>query len=164
MKNERLNQLIELDTYKEAYKAIQKSECNTQFCHHDIQHFLDVARIAWIHNLEEQHKLSQEIVYAAAFLHDIGRYQQYTQGVPHNTASALLAVPMLEECGYSPKEVTSIKTAILFHRSKAMALSCDEPLAHILYRADKESRCCHTCLAEPECNWEIGKKNMYITY
>lgn len=164
MKNERLNRLIQLNSYKEAYNAIEKLEDKRFFCHHDIKHFFDVARIAWIYNIEQKLNLSQELVYSAAFLHDIGRHLQYTKDIPHHEASVILAVPMMEECGYSPEEILSIKEAILSHRSKEAAFSSHEPLSQILYRADKDSRNCFACVAESKCNWKREKKNMYITY
>ena len=34
--------------------------------------------------------------------------------------------------------------------------------AALLYRADKASRMCLFCTAEPECNWSREKKNMTI--
>ena len=40
-------------------------------------HLLDVARLAWIFNLEANQEISKERIYAAALLHDIGRHIQY---------------------------------------------------------------------------------------
>lgn len=42
------------------------------FCGHDMGHLLDVARLAWIFNLEANQEISKERIYAAALLHDIG--------------------------------------------------------------------------------------------
>ena len=94
--NNRLNQLIRLTKYRRITAEIVRLEQERIFCGHDMEHFLAVARLAWIYNLEEGLGLHREIVYTAAFLHDIGRYLQYTQGVPHHQGSVRLAVPMLD--------------------------------------------------------------------
>ena len=39
---------------------------------------------------------------------------------------------------------------------------CTCELTELLYRADKASRVCLFCAAEPECNWSPEKKNMRI--
>lgn len=41
-----------------------------------MEHFLDVARLMYIYNLEDQAGFSKEMIYAAGLLHDIGRYEQ----------------------------------------------------------------------------------------
>ena len=57
------------------------------FCGHDMAHFLDVARLAYLFNLEENLKLEKEEIYTAALLHDVGRFVQYEDGTPHQLAS-----------------------------------------------------------------------------
>ena len=61
-------------------------EKNRIFCRHGMDHLMDVARIAYIENLEKNCGISKEIIYGAALLHDIGRYLQYTEGIPHERA------------------------------------------------------------------------------
>ena len=58
-------------------KNLQK-EKNREYCKHGLQHCLDVARIAYILNLESKLGLEKEIIYAAALLHDITRSVSYT--------------------------------------------------------------------------------------
>ena len=50
--------------------------------------------------------------------------------------------------------------AILQHRGQQDRQR--EGLAGLLYGADKASRACLFCPAEPECNWSPEKKNMRI--
>ena len=46
-----------------------------------MEHFLDVARLMYIYNLEDQAGFSKEMIYAAGLLHDIGRYEQMKKRV-----------------------------------------------------------------------------------
>ncbi len=163
MENQRLNKLVNLTQYKEAYNTIQELERERIFCKHDMNHFLDVARIAWIYNLENNYNLSKEIVYTTALLHDIGRHLQYTKNIPHNEASVIIAEPLLLDCGYLDEEIENIKKAILYHNREKEALSSNDKLIQILYKADKSSRKCYSCSSEKECNWEIWEKNKNIT-
>ena len=123
---------------------------------------LDVARLAWIFNLEANQEISKERIYAAALLHDIGRHIQYENGTPHQIAGLPIAEQILTDCGFYPEEMKEILYAIENHRNKEMLKRDD--LAGILYRADKMSRCCFGCRAEKECNWSTEKKNMEIQY
>ena len=104
---------------------------------------LDVARLAWIFNLEANQEISKERIYAAALLHDIGRHIQYENGTPHQIAGLPIAEQILTDCGFYPEEMKEILYAIENHRNKEMLKRDD--LAGILYRADKMSRCCFGC-------------------
>lgn len=138
------------------------AEEGRRFCHHDMGHFLDVARLAMIFNLQEGLPLQEEMIYAAALLHDIGRWRQYEDGTPHEKASALLAPEILAESGFTEEEAGQILTAILDHRNAAVRQ--DRTLSGILYRADKMSRSCFCCEAEAECDWKGDKKNLVLQY
>lgn len=48
--------------------------------------------------------LEKEEIYATALLHDIGKWQQYKAGVPHEIASAEIAKRILEETGLTKEE------------------------------------------------------------
>ncbi len=154
---ERVNQILQLESYQKYLKKNEEAEVGRVFCHHDMGHFLDVARIAMLLNLEEHYGIDKELVYAAALLHDIGRWQQYEDGTPHEKVSAMLAPEMLVKCGFNTKESEMIVRAISLHRSSGV--KDDKDLNGLLYRADKLSRACFTCKAEKECNWKGEKKN-----
>ena len=47
---------------------------------------MDVARIAYIENLEAQLGLEKEDIYIAALLHDLGRVDEYESGIGHHIA------------------------------------------------------------------------------
>lgn len=125
-----------------------------------MSHFLDVARVMWIRNLEERLGLNREVVYAAALLHDIGKGLQYECGTPHHEASAEFARQILPQCGFSETETDGITDAILHHRVKETA---GQPLAQLLYQADKLTRRCFSCAASDSCNWPEEKRNSKIT-
>ena len=141
---------------------ILEAERNRQFCRHDMQHFLDVARIGWILCLERELNISKEMVYAVALLHDIVRGMQYREGVHHDEASVLLAGHILPECGFSAVQTKEICDAIAGHRMSSEVTECRTDLGKILEEADHASRCCFACGAEPECYWPKEKKNLEI--
>ena len=157
---QRVNAICRHSLWQTSRKRIEELEQDRVFCRHDVIHFLDVARLAWIENLEQHLGLEKEHVYAAALLHDIGRHLQYEQGIPHEEGSVMLAGEILRDCGFSDAECLKICDAIAGHRAKKTGK--DGGLAGALYRADKASRMCLFCAAEAECNWPEEKKNREV--
>lgn len=158
----RIDKILHHDLFVRNLEKNKAAEAERRFCRHDMEHFLAVARIGMIINLEEKLGIEKEIIYAAALLHDIGKHLQYSAGIPHEKASAELAPEILRACGFDEKETCVIVEAILSHR-KREAFS-ERNLNGLLYRADKASRPCFACAAESECNWKGSKKNMRIIY
>lgn len=158
----RVDLILEHPKYQEYLDKIEQAEEKRIFCLHNMNHFLDVARIAYIMNLEEDLRISKEVIYATALLHDIGRFQQYEDGTPHEKASALLAPEILAETGFDEQEQAEILRAIGEHRNREVKE--EKSLAGIIYRADKASRACFACEAESQCDWEKSKKNMRVNY
>lgn len=160
---DRINRILEHPIFKECVKLNEMAEANRCFCHHDMEHLCAVARIAMLLNLEEGLGLQKDIVYAAAFLHDCGRYKQYETGIPHDEAGAEIANRILPECGYNEREINSIISAIVSHRGSSLK-NREEILAELLYRADKMSRNCSFCKVYDECNWpkELKDRSFYI--
>ncbi|MCR5283815.1 MAG: HD domain-containing protein [Lachnospiraceae bacterium] len=152
-----VNQILQNETYRGYLKQNEEKERERIFCHHDLAHFLDVARIGMIINLEEGYGLPQEFVYAAALLHDIGRWKQYEDGEDHAAVSARLCGPILTACQVPEDEADLIRGAIASHRDAAVR--DEKSLRGLLYRADKLSRPCFGCRAEGACNWKADKKN-----
>lgn len=157
-----VNNIIEHPAYKEALAEIAIREENRIFCRHDTDHFMNVARIAMILNLEEGKDVKKDLIYATALLHDIGRHIQYDDKTPHEIASAELAEPILKDCGFRKKEIQQILQAILLHRSPKESKKHD--LADVIYRADKLSRECYFCKASELCDWKKNKKNKELIY
>ena len=180
---ERVNKIINHDLFKEYLNKNRMAEENRRFCRHDMSHFLDVARLGMIFALEsrwfsgsaerasagseepdqdDKRETLKELIYAAALLHDIGRWKQYEDGTPHEKASADLAPEILSDCGFTEKETAQIVTAISNHRNEAVRK--EQSLSGILYRADKMSRSCFCCEMERACDWKGSKKNLSLQY
>ena len=121
---------------------------------------LDVARIAYIENIEKEKGFDKEIIYAAALVHDIGRSPLYSNGLPHEEAGVAIAGRILNQAGFSDEESFLVAEAILAHRNPETRN--DAGLSGLIYRADKKSRLCLFCDARAECNWSREKMNMKI--
>lgn len=159
---DRIHKILNHNLFLFHLRENEAAEVQRCFCRHNIVHFLDVARIGMILNLEENLELDREIIYAAALLHDLGKHIQYEKGTPHETVSAGIAPKILSECGFDDKETHVIVDAILSHRD--VAVEKERSLRGILYRADKASRACFACAVQEECNWKADKKNLRIRY
>lgn len=146
---ERVNRILNNGKYKELVAEIDELEKDRIYCHHDMDHCLDVARIATIIAGEEHLDISREIIYATALLHDIGRAEQYKNEIEHELAGAAIAPSILEECGFNEDETNDIVVAILNHGNEQIME--DRDLSGIIYRADKASRKCYVCKAIDTC-------------
>lgn len=147
---ERVNRLLDHKKYIYYMDKINELEVERHFCKHGFEHGLSVARIAYTYLLEKGGVvLSKEGVYAAALLHDIGRWVEYQTGEDHAEASARLALPLLEECGFSSADIRVIIAGIREHRRHhADNLT---PLGEALATADDWSRECRHCSAQTQC-------------
>lgn len=159
---QRIDQILEHPLFRYHLQENEAAEADRSFCRHNMGHFLDVARIAWIINLEEKMDVSGEWIYAAALLHDLGKHVQYENGTPHEKVSAAIAPEILKDCGFQEAEVQAIADAINHHRDADIRE--ERNLRGLLYRGDKASRACFACKMESECNWKEGKKNLRIVY
>ena len=88
---DRVNQIWKHPLYQTELHKLQLLEADREFCRHTPEHFLDVARLAYIRALEENYSVSKELIYCSALLHDIGRARQYEDGTPHDEAGAVIA-------------------------------------------------------------------------
>lgn len=147
---ERIQKILEGQTFRKYLDATAAHEQNREFCRHDLDHLLTVSRLAYLFSLEEGCQIPKEQFYAAGLLHDIGRFRQYEDGVDHAVASAELAMGILEEAAFSEEERGCIAKAIEEHRKPAKA-SFSSPLARYLWRGDKHSRLCFACAASKRC-------------
>lgn len=158
----RIDKILNHELFLCHLQANEAAEAQRCFCRHNMEHFLDVARIGMILNLEENMCIEKEWIYAAALLHDLGKHIQYENGTPHEKASAAIVPGILSECDFTEKEVEIIVDAILMHRDFTVAQ--ERNLRGVLYRGDKASRACFACKAEADCNWKGDKKNLQIKY
>ena len=159
----RVNAILAHPLYRECYARLEELEKDRIFCRHQMTHLLDVARIAYISNMEQGLGIEKEVIYAAALLHDIGKYVQYEDGTPHEQSGEKIASEILgslsEKDAFSDEENRMILTAIRGHRRLREDA---DVLEKLLYTSDKASRMCFACLAEGECDWSTEKKNMEL--
>lgn len=158
----RVNKILHHPDYIKYIGEIEELEKDRIFCRHNMEHFISVARIAWILNLKENRGLDREMIYAAALLHDIGRGQEYLTGVRHEEESARLAPPIIESAGFDVSEKEAIISAIATHRDGDFALSHPAGLNAMIYRADKLSRPCYRCMASDKCTKAVEKRNVNL--
>ena len=158
---DRVGQIMTNPLYKDTMEKIRNCEKGRIFCLHGLQHCLDVARIAFIINLEEEMHIRKDLIYGAALLHDIGRASEYKDGIPHEEAGYRLAQEILKQTDYDLEEQQEILEAVHFHRRIPDA-QVQGTLSGLIKKADKLSRLCFDCQAEEECFWPDSKKNKTI--
>ena len=143
---------------------IDAAEEDRAFCRHGLPHLLDVARIAWILNLERTCGLRKDVVYAAALLHDIGRSEQYATGEDHDVAGVRIAGEVLDDLPealrFDPLERASILAAVARHRTARDDEWEGEVLIPLIEQADHLSRPCYACAAREACYWPRERKNL----
>ncbi len=65
---------------------------------------------------KEGFKVDEEVLFAAAFLHDVGGFAPYfDQNVDHAVKSAEVVLPMLKTWGFPAEKLESVKELILGH-------------------------------------------------
>ena len=157
---ERVNHILHNPDFRAHLKRTARWEKNRKFCRHGLPHALDVARVAYIFVLEGKLDIDKEVVYAAALLHDVGKWVQLERGTPHHLSSAELAEELLDAAGFRADEKELIIGAILNHRTKGLP---EGTFDAVLYAADKRSRGCFDCKMLDHCKWEPEKKNANLT-
>ena len=158
----RVNKIISNIEYLSIVREIETLEKEREFCRHDMQHFISVARIAELLNIKEALDIDTELIYAAALLHDIGRAEEVKTGVRHEIESKRLAPRLIDAAGFDEHESEMILSAIANHRNKDVIADMNRPLESIIYRADKLSRNCFYCDAFDKCNKAYEKRNMEL--
>ena len=146
---------------KEFYKYVDNFDQNEENIIKKKNHSIRVMNHSL--NIAKSLNLKEDEIYLAGLiglLHDIGRFVQYEDGTDHAEASADLAMDLLEDAGFTGKEIRIISDAIRYHRDKRVKE--DKGLPGILYRADKSSRRCYLCPMEARCDWKKKKKNFTL--
>jgi len=161
-KMERYDVIIKDAAYIKHIKNTEIHEKERIYDRHNLSHFLDVARIGMLINLDENYNIPKDIIYAAAILHDVGRDVQYEEGISHELAALPIARDILSRTDYNSEETEMIITAIKNHRNQEIKNQKD--LSGLLYRADKMSRNCFWCNVEETCKWTEDKKNKNIIW
>ncbi len=159
--NNRIDMIMHHPLFVEAMKIIEEAEEHRIYCKHGFDHCLDVARICYIMSKEACCTLEKDVIYAAAFLHDIGRSKEYTEGTSHEEAGVGLARQILADSYFSEDETEEICTAILYHK-RANSHTDAKMLEKLLQKADKYSRKCFSCDAIDSCYWPEQMKNKTV--
>lgn len=159
---DKINQILKHPLFQTYMQANQEKEENRIFCRHNMSHIMDVARIAYILNIEESYGFSKELIYASALLHDIGRHVQYETKEKHAFVSARLAPEILIDCGFDEQDIQKITDAIYTHSDKN--LIHERTLNGLLARADQLSRACYSCQASDSCDWSEARKNKIMQW
>lgn len=163
----RYENILRHPLYRECLKKTENAEVGRIWCKHDEAHNRAVAKIMCAAEDEStitgDLELDRDLLCAVAFLHDIGRWEEYETGEKgiHCTASAELALEILPDCEYSEEEAMLIAGAILAHGE---AFQPKNPitlqLAKRLILADHRSRDCFACAGYDTCHWPIEERNM----
>ena len=166
----RLNEVVHHWIYQDYYGRIKRLEKERIFCCHQMTHFLDVARIAYIKNLEENLGFEKDVIYTAAVLHDIGKSFQYKWTIPHEVAGEKIAKEILttlpEDAQFTEEEQQQILRAIRGHRRKHEGAADRTDCRRIdgVYAAEGSSRYggSRAYVYDNARNQETGKPDSYI--
>ena len=160
--DEEIGRILEHPLFRKNMERCVVYEKDREFCHHDMTHALNVARICYILVLEQKLPYRRELVYAAALLHDIGRAAQYVTGESHHRMGSQLAGKILADAGFSSEDIRLVQDIIerhCSHLSAAQVETCrkkaPETLLEAFDLADFWSRRCPECVVRSECYWEI---------
>ena len=156
----KVNEILSNKKYINYINEIEEFEKDRKYCRHNMGHFLDMARIAYILVLEQGLDYSKEVIYGIGLLHDIGRAEEYKNNINHDQAGVAIAGEILKETSYTDYEKKIILNAIANHGEK----NSEDKFMNIIYRSDKLSRNCFECDAEKDCYWSKEKKNFEIRY
>ncbi|NLT09518.1 MAG: HD domain-containing protein, partial [Ruminococcus sp.] len=141
------NKIMKDTSFRRRLKKIEELEKDRIFCGHGLDHLLTVARLTVLICQERGISADPDIVYSAALLHDIGRVEEYTLGLPHETAGAEAAEEILSGIGCGEEEAAEIIRLILSHRKRSAERGT---LEAAFYEADKKSRACSFCKAKDQ--------------
>jgi HD phosphohydrolase family protein len=147
--------------FNEKINKIENDEKTRVFCKHDFSHLMDVARICYIINLEENLNIDKDLIYVTALLHDLGRADEVDTGINHSILSQEIAQEILKDLDFDDESKQRIISAIKHHRTNK---ENDDRFIEIFYKADKMSRMCFRCPARSICNWPEEKKNKTVIY
>lgn len=145
--------------FREKIRQIEELERARVFCRHGWEHCMAVARAAALLNEEQQLGFPKQTLYALALVHDLGRAEQYMDGVPHEEAGVETARRILTESGFDDEQTEEMLDAIWHHREAGPDV---DGLTGLLVRADKQTRLCFACEAREACKWPDEKKNLMI--
>ena len=105
---QRIDNILKNETYRFLMGMIRERELARIFCCHGLDHCLDVARIAYMLDMDEGAGIDRELIYAAALLHDVGRADPDNTGMEHHILSVRYAGDILRPVSYTHLTVPTI--------------------------------------------------------
>jgi putative nucleotidyltransferase with HDIG domain len=156
----RIRAILDNEQFQTALRQLEELERDRIYCKHGLSHLLDTARIAALMAVDSGADYPRDVIYAAALLHDIGRIEQYTNGIPHAQAGVPMAKEILQHTAFTPEECEEILQAVGGHRTDCAA----HELTRLLGEADHRSRMCFACAAQATCKWAPEKRNHTVLY
>ena len=133
---DRVDRIIYNDEYRRLMETVRNKETDRIFCRHGLEHCLDVARIAYIMNIEQGYAIDREIIYAAALLHDVVEdteitFEDLTGEFPEEVVEALRYLTRDKSMNYfdyirnirKNPIAKKVKQADLLHNSDVTRLS-----------------------------------------
>ncbi|MCD8156081.1 MAG: HD domain-containing protein [Clostridiales bacterium] len=169
------DRLLHNERFLQIMREVQEDERERIYCHHELEHGLDVARIAWILCIENSVTNAQDMdadrtereerkdrIYVAGLIHDIGRSAQCRTGEHHAIAGVRLARQILTEVGYPREWIDEVCCFIREHHGRQYRYEDKSAISYYIERADQLSRNCFCCPAADTCKWEESEKNRSI--
>lgn len=156
--------VLEHATYQDRLAKLALMEEQRVFCKHDLEHSLEVARIALQVARGNDLQISEDVIKTTALLHDMGRVEQYEQGVSHVEASVAFAREILLLLDTDNTMIDVICDAIQNHSRRDLAKErfanafAISTLKELISHADQFSRKCYMCRAYDACKWHPEEK------
>ena len=157
------HRILENSNYKFCLNQINELEKDRIYCRHGLDHFFTVAKISMILAKESGIDADENIIFGAALLHDLGRYDIAADN--HEAISCQLAEKILPDCGYNTIEIGKIVELISSHRGRYSISKIQElrktkqlDLKECFRIADQISRKCFECKAIDTCKWKEEEK------
>lgn len=158
-----VEKLISNVHYQALMEQLEVLEKDRIYCKHGFSHGLDVARIAYIMNLEMNLGQDKEDIYLSALLHDIGRIEEYKNGTQHQEAGVAVARLLLNEIAYPIEKIEPILKRVREHGHLSLEQSQISE-DNFFWFADKRARNCFACRQQESCNWAISKRTGTIEW
>lgn len=179
------DKILKHPIYQKFQEDIKALETGRIYCHHEMEHAIDVARLAWIYYLEDhlsedmqnmvgisvkkrihgewtaELEETKDLFYMAALLHDIGRAAQYETGIHHSVAGLAPAREILRDIEVPEDWIAQIMDVIAEH-GDGVADRREKRLEYYIARADHDCRLCFACEAKDSCKWTQDERNHSI--
>ncbi len=159
------SRVLDHPIYKKFIREIRQLEADRIYCRHELEHGVDVARLAWIYYLEDscgewmdKKKEIKDLIYTCGLLHDIGRVEQYKTGIHHSIAGIDPAMQILQDIQVPESWIKEIMNVVSEH-SHGSVLDDKKNLEYYITKADHDCRLCFACEASDSCKWTEEERN-----